>query len=132
MNNARPINLEASWLTRLKDEFARPYWQAVNALWSVPLATREPNGELRISRAWITVVDGHGAMRSGGTHWLENLRRDPSACLWIAGVAHPLRVEIVVDEAQARRIASALRDKYGWQERWLMAVRPRSDREEPS
>ena len=54
---------------------------------------------------------------------------DAIPAMWLAGVAHPIRVEVVEDETRARRIASALHDKYGWQERWLMAVRPRSGRD---
>lgn len=104
-------------------------WAAVNERWSVQIVTTDPDGEVRVSRAWIAIVDGHGAMRTGGTRWLENLRRDPHACLWFQGAAHPLRVDVVEGDEHVDRYAAALRDKYGWQLSWLTAVRPRSDRD---
>jgi hypothetical protein len=101
-------------------------WEVVEESWSIQLVTRDEAGEARVTSAWIAAMDGHAVMRTGDTHWLQDIQRDPAVCLIVEDETHPMLGQIVEDEAEADEIAAVMVEKYGWQKRWLMAVRPRS------
>jgi hypothetical protein len=101
-------------------------WEAVDESWSIQLVTRDEAGDARVTRAWIASLEGHGVMRTGDTHWLHDIQRDPALCLVVEDETHPMLGEVVEDPAEADEIAEVMVEKYGWQKRWLMAVRPRS------
>jgi len=101
-------------------------WNALDAAWSIQLVTRDEEGGARVTRAWIAVMDGSAVMRTGDTHWLHDIERDPAVCLIVEEETHPMHGEVVEDEALAARMAAVMVEKYGWQKRWLMAVRPHS------
>jgi hypothetical protein len=101
-------------------------WEVVEESWSIQLVTRDEGGEARVTRAWIAAMEGRAVMRTGDTHWLHDLQRDPAVCLIVEDETHPMLGEVVEDEAETDEIAAVMIEKYGWQKRWLMAVRPRS------
>jgi hypothetical protein len=92
-------------------------WAAVAAVDVPELATREADGAERVTKLWLVVVDGLGFVRTGETHWAENIERDPEVELRVLGEAHPLRA--VADVPLRERVHAAFRAKYGWQDRML-------------
>ncbi len=99
-------------------------WAAANERWSLHVVSVDPDGDERVTRVWIAVVDGTAAIRTGDTRWLRNLQRDPNLRIRVLGVDHPLRVRFETDEGEIARIDAAFLDKYGWQERLLGALQP--------
>jgi hypothetical protein len=97
-------------------------WEAADSEWDVILVTEDPDGDVRETRVWLAIVDGVGTVRTGPTRWAANLKRDPQATLWAAGVAYPVRAEFVTDTSERDAIDVAFRTKYGWQDgmlRWF-------------
>ncbi|MBW2363449.1 MAG: DUF2255 family protein [Deltaproteobacteria bacterium] len=83
------------------------------------VATVDPDGDLRLTRIWLALLDGTGTIRTNETRWLRNLKRDPNLRLRISGVDHPLHVEFIEDDAEIRRVDAAFREKYGWRDRMV-------------
>ena len=100
-------------------------WQAASRHWSVHIVTLDADGEERVTRVWIALYQGIGAIRTNHTRWLANLRRDPDLHLRVDGVDHPMRVEFVDEAASTEVIDRAFLEKYGWQERLLMGEQGR-------
>jgi hypothetical protein len=94
-------------------------WQSVAEVRVPEIVTRDPDGAERVTKLWLAVVDGVGLVRTGDTRWFRNIERDPNVMFRIGGYAHPLRAEIVTDEALEKRANAAFREKYGWQD-WLI------------
>jgi hypothetical protein len=94
-------------------------WQSVADVAVPEIVTRDPDGGERVTKLWIAVVDGVGVIRTGDSRWFRNIERDPNVVLRIGGYAHPLRAEIVDEEALEKRANAAFREKYGWQD-WLI------------
>jgi hypothetical protein len=101
-------------------------WEAVDESWSIQLVTRDEAGNPRVTRAWIASMEGYAVMRTGDTSWLHDIQRHPAVCLVVEDETHPMLGEVVEDPAEGNEIAAVMVEKYGWQKRWLMAVRPRS------
>ncbi len=91
-------------------------WGAVDERWSVHLVTLDPDGDTRVTRVWLAVVDGAGTVRTNHSRWARNLQRDPSLRLRVLGIDYPLRVEFVDDTDATAAIDAAFREKYGWQD----------------
>jgi hypothetical protein len=81
------------------------------------IVTQDPDGEERVTKLWIVVVDGEGLIRTGDSRWFRNIERDPNVVLRIGGYAHPLRAELISDESLEKRVDAAFREKYGWEDR---------------
>jgi hypothetical protein len=89
----------------------------------VEIVTRDEDGAPRETKIWLVVVDGEGYIRTGGTRWWGNVERDPDVTLRVAGVEHPLRAELVTDEALLARVVASFRTKYGFSDRMAGLVR---------
>jgi len=87
--------------------------------------TLDADGDERVTRVWIALYQGTGAIRTNHTRWLANLERDPDLRLRVDGVDYPLRVEFVDDAAATEAIDREFLEKYGWQERLLMGEQGR-------
>lgn len=83
----------------------------------VVVVTHDEDGDERRTKAWLVTVDGAGYLRTGETRWFANLERDPKLELRVAGVAYPMQVQFVHDTELSLKITSALREKYGWEDR---------------
>jgi hypothetical protein len=88
-------------------------WSRVAEVGTPEIVTLDPDGDERLTKLWLVVVDGQGFIRTSGTRWLRNLERDPDLVLRIEGLAYPLRAEPVGDRALHARVNQAFRDKYG-------------------
>ena len=99
-------------------------WKAADSRWSVHVVTVDPDGDERVTRVWLALVDGVGTIRTSDTRWQKNLERDPDFRMRVRGVDYPLRAVRVADGLEARKIDDAFLEKYGWQERLLMGSDP--------
>ena len=96
-------------------------WESVAGEGVPTIVTRDPDGEERVTKLWLVVVDGQGLITTGDSRWFQNIQRDPNVVLRIGGYAYPLRAELVTDESLERRASAAFREKYGWQD-WLAGL----------
>jgi hypothetical protein len=79
--------------------------------------TFTPQGELRVTKVWLVVVDGQGFVRTGDTRWFRDVEGNPDVSIGAEGESHPLRAAPVTDAALRARVNAAFRAKYGWQDR---------------
>jgi hypothetical protein len=85
--------------------------------WSVFVVTLDQDGSQRVTRIWVAVVDGAGAIRTKDSRWWANLQRGSVCALRVGGVDYPVAVEVVTDPGLRGRIDAAFHAKYGWQDR---------------
>lgn len=98
-------------------------WAVAGGERVVEIVTQDEDGSPRETKIWLVVVDGQGYIRTAGTRWWGNVERDPDVELRVAGAEHPLRAELVMDEALVQRVVAAFRTKYGFSDRMAGLVR---------
>ena len=94
-------------------------WEAAADRWSLHIVTVDPDGDERVTRIWLAIVDGEGTLRTGDSRWWENLKRDLNCRIRLLGNDYPLRAEFVTDHENMARIDDAFVEKYGWVERMM-------------
>jgi hypothetical protein len=83
------------------------------------IVTVDSDGDTRVTKLWLVVVDGSGYIRTGGSRWFANIERDPDVVLRLRGTDYPLRAKSVLDADLRDRINEAFRVKYGFQDRFI-------------
>jgi len=94
-----------------------PDWNAVAQTSTIQIVTKEADGSPRETTIWLAVVDGKGYIRTGSTHWWNNIGRDPDVVLRIEGREYALRAVGVEDAALCQRVEDTFRAKYGVSDR---------------
>ena len=94
-------------------------WEAATERWSLHIVTVDPDGDERVTRIWLALVDGEGTVRTGDSRWWQNLKRDPNCRIRVLGSDYPLRAEFVAEYEDKARIDDAFLEKYGWLERTM-------------
>lgn len=94
-------------------------WRRIDEPWSLHVVTIDEDGDERVTRIWLALVDGRGALRTGDSRWWQNLQRDPALRIRVDGVDHPVVAEFVDDRETRARIDDAFVAKYGWLERLM-------------
>ncbi len=94
-------------------------WGAATDSWSLHIVTADADGDDRVTRIWVALVDGEGTLRTGDSRWWENLQRDPSCRIRLQGTDYPLRAAFVTEHEAKARIDDAFVEKYGWLERMM-------------
>ena len=94
-----------------------PDWNAVAAVDTVEVITKNEDGTPRDTTIWLAVVDGKGYIRTGATGWWSNIARDPDVVLRIEGKEYPLRAISVEDAPLRQRVEDVFRAKYGFSDR---------------
>ncbi len=94
-------------------------WQAADEHWSLRIVTLDEDGDPRVTRIWLALVDGEGTLRTGDSNWWENLQRDPNCRVRLEGTDYPAYVEFVSEHEQKAVIDDAFVLKYGWLERMM-------------
>lgn len=103
---------------------AEPNWDKVAEIEQIEIVTHDEDGDARETTIWFVVVDGQGFIRTGGSTWGENIRRDPSdVVLRIEGKEYPLRAEFIENDSLRERVVAAFRAKYGWFDGFVNFVR---------
>jgi len=100
-----------------------PDWESLADVKVIEVLTQDADGDLRETKVWLVLVDGAPYLRTNGTRWLENLRRDPNLVLRIEGREYEARVEEVPGDEIVEQVDRASLEKYGWQERMIHPFR---------
>ncbi len=108
------------------ESLAYPDWEALQHVGVIDVVTQDADGDVRTTPVWFVLIDGEPYLRTSGSRWLENLRRDPEHRLVIEDREYAARAEIVEGDALVARIDAASLEKYGWQERFIHAFRMRT------
>jgi len=100
-----------------------PDWESLADVKVIEVVTRDADGDLRETKVWVVLVDGVPYLRTNGSRWLENLRRDPNLVLRIEGREYEARVEEIPGDEIVETVDRASLEKYGWQERMIHPFR---------
>ncbi|MCP4903600.1 MAG: DUF2255 family protein [bacterium] len=87
--------------------------------WSLHVVTEDADGDERVTRIWIGVLDGDPILRTGDSRWWANLQRDPTIRIRLSGTDHVFRAESVTDPNERIQIDEIFLEKYGAWERVL-------------
>ena len=98
-------------------------WTAANDEVEILVTTKEKDGSDRETTIWIAVLDGEAFVRTSGTSWERNMKRDPEVVLKIAGDDYPGKGERILDDSIVSRVQEKFREKYGFADRLARAVR---------
>jgi hypothetical protein len=102
-----------------------PDWESLADVEVIEVVTRDADGDLRETKVWFVLVDGASYLRTQGSRWLENLRRDPNLVLRIEGREYEARAEEIPGDEIVEKVDLATVEKYGWQERMIHPFRMR-------
>jgi hypothetical protein len=91
----------------------------------VVILTVDPDGETRETSVWVVVVDDAAWVRTNDSRWLANIRRDPELRMRVREREYPLRAEESPDAAIRERVEAGFKQKYGWLQRMMSALRMR-------
>ncbi len=95
-------------------------WAALDAYDVIEVVTFDAEGnELRATKVWIGLLDGHGWVRTGDSRWLPAVKENPDIAIRAGGVDHPMRAEVLQDEEIRLRLLPVFQEKYGWQQKLL-------------
>jgi hypothetical protein len=100
-------------------EHGRLGWDEIDDRWSLHVVTVDSDGDERVTRIWIAVVDGDPAIRTGESRWWRNLQREPVVRIRLSGVDYSFRVRFVTASEEKVRIDEAFAEKYGGWERFM-------------
>ncbi len=100
-----------------------PDWESVANLPVIEIISSDADGDLRETKVWFVLLDDEPYLRTNGSRWLANLRRDPACRLRIGSREYDARAEEIPGDAIVERVDQASLDKYGWQERLIHPFR---------
>ena len=101
-----------------------PDWEALKDVGQIEIFTHDEDGDVRETTIWFVTVDGEGFIRTGGSSWGENIRRDPAdVVLRIEDVDYPMQAEFIESDSLRERVVKAFREKYGWFDGFINFVR---------
>jgi hypothetical protein len=88
-------------------------WEVAESEDEIEVTTSNKNGSERRTTIWIAVLDTDAFVRTSGTPWERNIKRDPNAVLTIAGKDTPIRFERIRNDELIDRVQRKFREKYG-------------------
>ena len=101
-----------------------PNWDQITEVGQIEVITHDEDGDVRETTIWFAVLDGQGFIRTGGSTWGENIKRNPDdVVLRIEGKEYPLHAEFIENDTLRERIVKAFREKYGWSDGLVNFVR---------
>jgi hypothetical protein len=89
----------------------------------VHVVTRDEDGAERDTKVWFVVVEGDGFVRTNDSRWLANIRRGSPVALRLDAVERPVAAEEVSDGGVTRAVEEAFKEKYGFVQRVMSALR---------
>lgn len=99
-------------------------WSEANERWSILVVTADPDGDERVTRIWLALVEGEPVFRTNESKWWENLQRSPRLGVRHAGQEHVFTVEFVEERSEREEIDRAFAEKYGWMEALMFPQPP--------
>jgi hypothetical protein len=100
-----------------------PDWEQALDVKVIEVLTRDEDGDQRATKVWFVMLDGAPYLRTNGSKWLANLRRDPNLGLRIDDREYEARAEEIPGDDIVERVDRASVEKYGWQERFIHVFR---------
>ena len=102
-----------------------PDWNQYARVQTIEVLTIDPDGELRVTPVWFVLLNGEAYLRTSGSLWLDNLRRDPNLRLKIEGKVYEAQAEEIPGMGIVEKVDIASERKYGLQERLIHIFRMR-------
>ena len=99
-------------------------WSEANERWSILVVTIDPDGDDRVTRIWLALVDGEAVIRTNESRWWANLQRSPRLGVRHAGEEHVFGVDFVEERSEREEIDRAFAEKYGWMEALMFPQPP--------
>ena len=99
-------------------------WSEADERWSILVVTIDPDGDERVTRIWLALVDGEAVIRTNESRWWANLQRSPRLGVRHAGEEHVFGVEFVEERSEREEIDRAFAEKYGWMEALMFPQPP--------
>jgi len=96
-----------------------PDWNDVSDVKVIEVSTSDPDGAIRDTKVWFVLLGGEPYLRTNGSRWLANLRRDPEVTVRIEGREYEANAEEIPSETIIEKIDIAFQRKYGLQERLI-------------
>lgn len=96
-----------------------PAWNDLADVQVIEVITVDPDGGVRETKVWFVLLGGEPYLRTNGSRWLENLRRDPELIVRIEDREYEARAEEIQSEAIVEKVDIASQRKYGFQERLI-------------
>lgn len=126
MNPTRVIAAPLAVALLLSAPFASaeyPDWESIADVGVIEVVTHDADDDVREAKVWFVLVEGVPYLRTNGSRWLDNLRRDPNLVLRIDGRDYEARAEEVPGDEIVEAVDAASAEKYGWQERVIHPFR---------
>jgi hypothetical protein len=89
---------------------------------TIEVVSTDADGSRRETTVWMVVVEGRAFVRTGNTHWGDNVASRPDVLVRIGAEEIPVRAELVKDASVQRVVEEAFRTKYGWEDRLVSSV----------
>jgi len=96
-----------------------PDWNDYADVDVIEVLTEDQGGKERETKVWFVLLGGEAYLRTSGSRWLENLRRDPNLSLRIEGKVYQARAEEIEGDVIVEKIDIASRRKYGFADRLI-------------
>ena len=103
--------------------FATPVARAAELDWTeiadvnvIEIVTSDEDGDRRETKVWFVLIDGVPYLRTNGSRWLANIRRDPGVLIRVEGAEHVQLARDVRSSEMIDQVDAASREKYGWQD----------------
>lgn len=94
-----------------------PDWNDYVNVDVIEVITRDEAGGERETKVWFVLLGGEPYLRTSGSRWLANLRRDPDFKIRIDGTVYEAQAEEIEGEAIVEKIDIASQRKYGFSDR---------------
>jgi hypothetical protein len=102
-----------------------PDWNEYVDVKVIEVITQDEGGGERETKVWFVLLGGEPYLRTSGSRWLANLRRDPDFKVRIEGNLYEARAEEIEGEAIAEKVDIASKRKYGLSDRLIGLFRSR-------
>ena len=96
-----------------------PNWNDYADVDVIEVLTEDPDGEVRETKVWFVLLGGEAYLRTSGSRWLDNLRRDPNLSLRIEGTVYGARAEEIRGDVIVEKVDIASQRKYGFADRLI-------------
>ncbi|MCH2186119.1 DUF2255 family protein [Myxococcota bacterium] len=94
-----------------------PEWNDYVDVDVIEVITQDEDGGERETKVWFVLLGGEPYLRTSGSRWLANLRRDPDFKVRIEGTVYEARAEEIEGEAIVEKVDIASKRKYGFSDR---------------
>jgi hypothetical protein len=99
-------------------------WNAESGVETIQVVTHDEDGAVRDTTVWLAVHQGHGYIRTGGTKWGANVKRNPDVQVKIGSDEYPLRaVPIPPEDPVYAAVSDVYRQKYGFPDKVMGLLR---------